>query len=217
MGGVLMRYRVKNWETYQHYKDRAPPWIKLHFALLSSQDWVTFDDASRVLAVACMLVASRNEGEIDCSQSGLAYLKRVAYLNKTPNIKPLIESGFLIPASAMLADASEVHRNATIETEKRREREEKETTSAVSDKSLPAAETKKTAISFDFKLGQWNGIEVEDAVAWESAYPAIHVETELFRAAEWVKANPANRKSNWRRFLTNWFSRAQERAPRRAA
>lgn len=82
---------------------------------------------------------------------------------------------------------------------------------APSDKSLSAADKK---INFDYKLGQWDGIEVKDARGWELAYPALDIETELFKAAEWVKANPANRKSNWRRFLTNWFARAQERAPR---
>jgi hypothetical protein len=85
-------YRVKNWRNFQHYKDRNPPWIKLHFSLLSSEDWVTLDDSSRVLAVACMLIASRNEGVIP---SDMAYLKRVAYLNKPPNLKPLIDCGFL--------------------------------------------------------------------------------------------------------------------------
>jgi hypothetical protein len=98
-------YRVKNWRNFQHYKDRNPPWIKLHFSLLSSEDWVTLDDTSRVLAVACMLIASRNEGSIP---SDPAYLKRVAYLNKTPNLTPLIKCGFLEPDSESkqtLADA----------------------------------------------------------------------------------------------------------------
>lgn len=107
-----MKYLVKNWDHFQHYRDRNPPWIKLHFDILASADWVTLDDTSRVLAIACMLIASRskeNRGEIDGSDAGLAYLKRVAYLNKTPNLKPLILSGFLVPASEckqMLADAS---------------------------------------------------------------------------------------------------------------
>jgi len=26
--------RVKNWGKFQHYKDRNPPWIKLHRGLL---------------------------------------------------------------------------------------------------------------------------------------------------------------------------------------
>jgi len=98
-------YTVTNWSNFQHYRDRNPPWIKLHYELLSSRDWVMLDDASRVLAIACMLVASRNEGNVPDDSE---YLKRVAYLSKAPNFKPLLESGFLKVASnckQMLADA----------------------------------------------------------------------------------------------------------------
>jgi hypothetical protein len=100
-----MRYRVRNWSEYQHYKDRNPPWIKLHYSMLSSEDWVLLDDRSRVLAIACMLIASRNNGEVPGNPE---FLKRVAYLNTKPNFKPLIECGFLEVASGckqMLADA----------------------------------------------------------------------------------------------------------------
>jgi len=98
-------YTVTNWSKFQHYRDRNPPWIKLHYELLSSRDWVMLDDASRVLAVACMLIASRNGGNVPDDP---AYLQRVAYLNNEPNFKPLIESGFLKLASTckqMLATA----------------------------------------------------------------------------------------------------------------
>lgn len=99
-------YRIRNWDHFQHYRNRNPPWIKLHYELLSSSDWVTLDDTSRVLAVACMLVASRNDGVIDGSEAGLVFLQRVAYLHKLPNLKPLIVSGFLVGASRLQADAS---------------------------------------------------------------------------------------------------------------
>lgn len=115
-----MHYRIKNWDHFQHYHDRNPPWIKLHFKILSSSDWVTLDDASRVLAIACMLIASHNKGIIDGSEVGLAYLKRVAYLNKPPNLKPLISCGFLI----ILADASTLQANASQETETYKEYKE---------------------------------------------------------------------------------------------
>ena len=49
---------------------------------------------------------------------------------------------------------------------------------------------------------------------WEKAYPAIDLRVELNKAAAWAIANPKNRKSNWAKFLTNWFSRAQDKAPR---
>ena len=117
--------RIINWERMQHYKDRNPPWIKLHFSLLASEDWVSLDDASRVLAIACMLIASRNEGVVPDNP---AYLKRVAYLNRSPNFKPLVECGFLESASdckQMLADArpeTEERQRQIRETEESRTR-----------------------------------------------------------------------------------------------
>lgn len=104
-----MRFEIRNWSEFQHYKNRNPPWIKLHYEILTSQDWVLYNDASKVLAVVCMLLASRNDGIIDGTPDGLSYIQRVAYLTKPPNLKPLIDSGFLIPidtASKALASAS---------------------------------------------------------------------------------------------------------------
>ena len=52
-------------------------------------------DASRVLAVASILIASRNEGKIPLDEE---YMKRVAYLSSV-DFKPLIDIGFLERAS----------------------------------------------------------------------------------------------------------------------
>jgi len=104
-----VKYRIKNWAEFQHYKDRNPPWIKLHVGILSSQDWVTLDDKSRVLAIACMVLASKTGGEIDGSPAGLTYLRRAAYLNSKPDLKPLVECGFL----EVLADASALQASAS--------------------------------------------------------------------------------------------------------
>lgn len=49
---------------------------------------------------------------------------------------------------------------------------------------------------------------------WKEAYPAIDVEAEIKKAAAWLMANPKNKKSQYARFLNNWFSRAQDKAPR---
>jgi hypothetical protein len=127
-------HRIRNWHRFQHYKHRNPPWVKLYVELLSSKDWVTLDDASRVLAVACILLASKNEGLIP---DDLQYIKRVAFLNSFPDINPLKECGFLEEvdiesdgdASALLAEreqsASNLRTNAIPETEKSKRREER--------------------------------------------------------------------------------------------
>jgi hypothetical protein len=49
---------------------------------------------------------------------------------------------------------------------------------------------------------------------WESAYPAINVQAEVTKAAAWLISNPKNKKSNYARFLNNWLSSAQDKAPR---
>jgi hypothetical protein len=59
---------------------------------------------------------------------------------------------------------------------------------------------------------EWDGITDEDRVSWAKAYPACDIVTELAKAVEWILANPARgKKSNYRRFITNWLSRSQDR------
>ncbi|MDX0310547.1 hypothetical protein GOC54_05330 [Sinorhizobium meliloti] len=131
-------YKVRNWEQFQHYKDRNPPWIKLHFALLSSEDWVTLDDASKLLAVVCMLIASRNNGMVP---NNPAYLKRVAYLDRLPKLKPLIDCGFLenvqADDSALQAPDSGALADARPETETEADTEEKDPLSETSSDEQP--------------------------------------------------------------------------------
>lgn len=67
-------------------------------------------------------------------------------------------------------------------------------------------------VRFDAATGTWS---VPDLLQnqWEKAYPALVVQTELAKAGAWLLANPKNQKSNYGRFLTNWLTRAQDRAP----
>lgn len=67
-------------------------------------------------------------------------------------------------------------------------------------------------ISFD-AVGGWRGVGGEKRQQWQEAYPALDVPAEIAKAATWLRANPKNRKSNYERFLVNWFSRAQDKAP----
>jgi len=125
-------YRIIEWGQYQHYKDRDPPWIKLHRDLLTSQTWVTLADASRVLAVASMLIAAGTDNKIPADPT---FIRRRAYLNYDPDFAPLVAVGFVELvngtndlAPKVLADASEVlafdnkrYSESESESEKRRE------------------------------------------------------------------------------------------------
>lgn len=99
----MSHYRVCKLDEYQHYKDRSPPWIKLHRDMLTSNTWVTLDADGRVLAVACMLVAASTENKIPTEA---AYMRRRAYLDKDPDFDALVRVGFveLVSDSNVLAE-----------------------------------------------------------------------------------------------------------------
>lgn len=70
--------KVRNWEQFQHYKDRSAPWVKLYRDLLTSESWVLGTDTSRLVQVASILLAVRYENLIPLNW---ALLKRVSSLD----------------------------------------------------------------------------------------------------------------------------------------
>ena len=66
-------------------------------------------------------------------------------------------------------------------------------------------------ISFDGL--KFENLSSEQVEVWKQAYPAVNVSGEILKAASWLNANPANAKSDYKRFLNNWLCRAQDRAP----
>ena len=58
----------------------------------------------------------------------------------------------------------------------------------------------------------WSGITDADRKAWAVAYPACDLTRQLAAMDQWLRANPAKaRRSAWRRFVTSWLSRSQDR------
>ena len=66
-------------------------------------------------------------------------------------------------------------------------------------------------LSFSFESGKFEGMSDADHASWKLAYPEINIAQEIAKASEWVKSNPTKQKKAWRRFLTGWFSRENER------
>src|ERR1700739_806847 len=111
-------FRIVTWRAFQHYRERNPPWIKLHRELLTSRAWISGDDANRTLMVALMLIAADTDNLIPADPD---YIQRRAYLNSKPDFSRLLDLGFIEPASAMLATCKQDARpetEAETETEK---------------------------------------------------------------------------------------------------
>lgn len=53
--------KIKNWKKFQHFKDRNPPWIKLHREVLYQRDINMISDCSFRLLINLWLLASEDE------------------------------------------------------------------------------------------------------------------------------------------------------------
>lgn len=116
-----------NWAELQHYKDRSPPWIKLHKKLLDNYDYQCLPVASKALAPMLWLLASEHEkGEIDAAPEKLSFRLRMTEQDAIDALKPLMDKEFF---SEVVRDASKPiakpRRAARPEAEKSREEGEK--------------------------------------------------------------------------------------------
>jgi hypothetical protein len=119
-----MSLTPKNWKAFQHYKERKPPWIKLHRELLDDYEFFRLPVASRALAPCIWLLASEFfEGRITASYDELSFRLRMSVEDFEAALKPLIDKGFFIVDSDALADCKQEARLETEREEEKRQRE----------------------------------------------------------------------------------------------
>jgi len=75
--------KIKNWEEFQHFKDRTPPWIKLYRYLLDDPEWheLSGDDAKTL--VMLWLIASEDKA----MDGNLPNIKTLAFRLRTTETK----------------------------------------------------------------------------------------------------------------------------------
>lgn len=116
-----MALKPKNWEKFQHYKQRCPPWIKVYRTLLDDRDFMCLPVASKALAMMLWLLASEHsDGIIEGVPADWAFRLRMTDNELLAALKPLIDNGMFSDASNVLAECLQ---GACPETENR-EREE---------------------------------------------------------------------------------------------
>lgn len=76
--------------------------------------------------------------------------------------------------------------------------------------SAPLRRVVATPPFFNFEIRAWQGIESRDITGWQEAYPAVDIDGELKRMAEWLLANPTRRKKNYRLFIIKWLEKQQD-------
>ena len=189
-----MLLQPKNWAVFQHYKDRCPPWIKLHRDLLNDRVFMCLPLASKALAPLLWLLASESkDGSFDGSLDELVFRLHITPKDYQDGVKPLIDKGFFVIASKVLADS---YQDAIPETEGETETETKTETKKEAKKSATVV-----ACPPDVGLQEW-----EDWLSLRNAKKAPVTETVLKSARK--EAEKAGITLN--AFLTIWCARGSQ-------
>jgi hypothetical protein len=88
-----MRYlSIKNFAKHQHYKDRRPPWIKLHTEVLDDYSFMCLQDASKAHLMLLWVLASKMENKIPYD---LGFINSKLGTTSPVDIEELILQGFI--------------------------------------------------------------------------------------------------------------------------
>ena len=89
----------KNWHSFQHYKDRAPLWIKLHRGLLDNVDYHRLSPEAGKALPLVWLIASERDGIIP-GAAELAFRLRLSEELAADILEELTEREFLVSFDA---------------------------------------------------------------------------------------------------------------------
>ncbi len=105
-------------EQWQHYRDRCPPWIKLHQQVLSDYEFSMLNDSAKFHLIAIWLLASRTGNRIPNDPS---WVQTQIQSSEKVDLKLFLRLGFLehegsgeinskiiMDASNILADRKQV-------------------------------------------------------------------------------------------------------------
>jgi hypothetical protein len=160
---------IKNFEKFQHYKRRNPPWLKLYYELLDDDSFITMSTLSRHHYMTLLLVAGRKDNQIPDDP---AFLKKVMRLDEEPDLTELKQRGFLIAWCRRRARKSiaPCERHALSETDSESEYSETE-----KEKRIDMVKSADLTVSPHVYPGQlpWN-MEDEFAQFWRLYPRKVH-------------------------------------------
>lgn len=93
-----MQFKPKNWDKFQHYKDRSPPWIKLHRDLLDNRNYWNLSPVAAKYLPLIWLISSEKDGLIP-DNDDLAFRLRISVPEAKKIVEELSASQFLINVS----------------------------------------------------------------------------------------------------------------------
>lgn len=173
-------FKVRNFEKFQHYKDRNPPWIKLYNHILEDYDFSKLQDLTKLQLILIWLLASRLNNKIPYDSD---WVRQKIGCKSKPNLKELEKMMFI----EVFHDDDSVLADCTQDDDREREKikeEKKIEKSSLSDQDfIQSLKTNK-------------------------AYQHISIDHELGKMDAWLSVHPQRKKT--RRFVVNWLNKIEK-------
>lgn len=88
---------IKNFEKYQSFKHRNPPWFKIHKSMFGDREFTKLPPASRFLYVGLIYLAVESENKV---YNDRTWIGQRLYMDRTEiDLSPLYKAGFLITSN----------------------------------------------------------------------------------------------------------------------
>jgi hypothetical protein len=88
----LKFFAVRNFEKFQHYHDRRPPWIKLYRDLWDDPRFFELQERERYILIGIFVLASQHENKVSASQS---WLQAKLLTSKPIPLQRFIDTGWI--------------------------------------------------------------------------------------------------------------------------
>jgi hypothetical protein len=202
-------FSVRNFDRFQHYKDRSPVWIKLYNELLDDYAFGLLPDASKMHLVAIWLLASRSANRIPLDPLWVA--RRISATDPV-DLDLLRNAGFILfhDALAECAPAASPEKENK-ETEDKKEEEQNPLSAAADASRLEPQSVRRinpypeafelfwrdyptdALMSKKRAFVQWKRLGETDRVAARAAIPGFR---------DYCRKNPTYRPVHAERFLS---------------
>jgi hypothetical protein len=184
-----MNIVLPGWSDLQHYKDRDPTWVKLYRDILTTESWVLGTDASRLVQIACILLAARYQ---NATPLNFALFRKVASLDLTE--RQFTESIEYLSCHKFLEIQGEAHSASTTlaecSSEKRREEKRR------GEERQKAARNCPDDFGLTDEMREWASKEC----------PQIDIDRETATFKDYTFATP---RSDWLKTWRNWMRKAK--------
>lgn len=182
--------QVKNFNKYQHYGKRNPPWIKLYKSILTDHAFLKLPSRSRYLYIGLLILASECDNKVANDPAYIGH--RLAISVAELDLRPLFRAGFLLASDRTIRRLRDREESET-ETEERQSRGEGERT-------RPSGNG-RCAFPLDFEF-------TSDRKEWAEKQ-GVHAALEFNRFRDYHKARDTRFK-DWDAAWRNWVRKAKE-------